>query len=56
MYIDTVNRLFILNREIPQEPDYIEKDDEEFSPPEVPVIKPMKPESPIPETPPLKIR
>ncbi len=40
MFIDTLNRLFI--------------HDPEVIPPEVPVIKPTKPLTPIPETPPIK--
>ncbi len=56
MYIDTLNKLFIPDPETPIEPNYIEKEEQEFRRPEVPVIKPVKPSGSIPETLPLKIR
>ena len=58
MFIDLLNKLNDAGRETPEkieEPPYIEPKEPEIIPPEVPIETPSeKPETPIPETPPLK--
>ena len=56
MLIDLLNRQITPDPETPEEQEEPLYTEREIAPQEIPVIKPVKPNNPIPEAPPLKIR